>query len=353
MPARRGKEDASAKIRPTLQDVAHRADVSTATVSRCLSAPGKVRPAVRERVSAAIAELGYTPDGSARALVSRRTNTIGAVVPTLDNAIFAGMIQSLQRVLNARGRSLLLSATDYVSESEYGQIENLLMRGVDGLLLTGEAHDPMVDALLKRRGIRYVCTYVHRSSSSHPTIGFDNRLAMAKIVGYLHDLGHRSFAMIAGVAKGNDRASERIEGVRAALRSRGLSISADHILERPYTIAAARDAMRRLFEGSDRPTAVLCGNDILGIGALFEAAALGLKMPQDVSITGFDDLDIAKEVSPALTTVHAPRIEMGKLAAEYLLDDSPPDKAPRHVELPTELVVRNSTGPAPSRRNKP
>jgi LacI family transcriptional regulator len=328
-----------------LEDVARRAEVSTATVSRYFSAPEKIRPAMHLRVQVAIDELGYTPHGAARALASRRSNTIGAVIPTLDNAIFARVVQTLQDHLATQGRTLLLASSNYDPARERAQIEALIVRGVDGLMLTGEARDAEVYALLERRGICFASTYVHHPGSPHPTIGFDNRRAMEKVVAYLYDLGHRSFAMIAGITEGNDRAAERIAGTREALARRELALEPERILERPYAIAAGREALRRLVAGSPRPTAVLCGNDVLAVGALLEAAALGLKVPDDLSITGFDDLDLARELAPGLTTVHAPLEEMGRLTADFLLAAEPDAGPARHIELPAELVVRGSTGP--------
>ncbi len=331
--------------RPTLEDVARRAEVSTATVSRYLSAPDRVRPAMRLRVQMAIDALGYTPHGAAQALASQRSNTIGAVIPTLDNAIFATMVQTLQKELSAKGKTLLLAASDYDPVRERGQIENLIVRGVDGLMLTGEARDPAVYALLARHGIRYANTYVHHPASSHPTIGFDNLRAMHKVVGYLYDLGHRDFAMIAGIAEGNDRASERISGVREALERKGLRLAPARLLERSYAMSNGREALRQLMAQSDRPTAVMCGNDILALGALLEAMALGLRVPEDLSIVGFDDLDLAREIPPGLTTVHAPLEEMGRLTAAYLTEPGPTGDRVPHTELTAELVVRGSTGP--------
>ena len=333
--------------RPTLEDVARRAEVSTATVSRTFSAPERVRPALRLKVQRAVEALGYTPHGAARALASQRSHTIGAVIPTLDNAIFATVVQTLQNELFAQGRTLLLAASDYDPARERAQIESLVVRGVDGLMLTGEARAASVHELLARRGIRYVSTYVHHPASPHPTIGFDNRRAMHKLVGYLHDLGHRAFAMVAGITEDNDRASERLAGVREALAQKGLRLEAGHLMERPYTMAAGRAALRQLMAQADRPTAVVCGNDVLALGALLEAAALGLSVPEDVSITGFDDLDLAKEIAPGLTTIHAPLEDMGRLTAAYLLGASPGGDGVPHIELPAELVVRGSTGLPP------
>lgn len=332
--------------RPTLDDVARHVGVSTATVSRCLSAPEKVRPKLRERVMAAITETGYRPHGAARALASRRTNTIGAVIPTLDNAIFAKVAQTLQDALDARGRTLLLASSDYRPEREQNQIENLIVRGVDGIVLTGEQRDPAIYSLLDKHGIRYVNTYVHHPESPHPTIGFDNVGAMEKVVAYLYDLGHRRFAMIGGMTAGNDRAAERIQGTRDALRRRSIDLPASRTMEQPYVLAAGRASCRKLLSAKEPPTAIVCGNDVLALGALLEAAAMGRAVPSTLSITGFDDLELAREIAPGLTTIHAPLIDMGRLAADYLTaESSSTELQVRHIELPAELVVRGSTGP--------
>ncbi len=334
--------------RPTLDDVAKHVGVSTATVSRCLSAPEKVRPKLREKVMTAITETGYRPHGAARALASKRTNTIGAVIPTLDNAIFAKVAQTLQDALDVRGRTLLLASSDYLPEREQNQIENLIVRGVDGIMLTGEQRDPAIYKLLGRHGIRYVNTYVHHPESPHPTIGFDNVGAMEKVVAYLYDLGHRRFAMIGGLTAGNDRAAERIRGTRNALQRRSINLPSNCILEQPYVLAAGRAGCRKLLSAANSPTAIVCGNDVLALGALLEAAAMGIAVPETVSITGFDDLELAREIPPGLTTIHAPLIDMGHLAADYLtVDGSNGDAEARHIELPAELVVRGSTGPVP------
>ena len=330
---------------PTLGNVARHASVSTATVSRFFTDPEKVKPAMRLRVQEAVNALGYTPHGAARALASHRSNTIGAVIPTLDNAIFATVVQTLQKELAARGRTLLLATSNYDPKQERGQIENLIVRGIDGLMLTGEERDKALYDLLDRRGIRFASTYVHHPNSPYPTVGFDNRRAMHRVVEYLLDLGHQSFAMVAGMTHGNDRARERILGVREALERSGLHLDPTCTLERPYSLSAGREALRHFAAQTTRPTAVICGNDVLALGALLEASVMGLRVPEDISITGFDDLDLAREIPPGLTTIHAPLEEMGRQTAAYLLDAMPNDDGVPHIELPAELVVRGSTGP--------
>ena len=257
------------------------------------------------------------------------------------------MVQALQKELAARGTTLLLAASNYDPEQERRQIENLIVRGIDGLMLTGDERDPGIYALLERRGIRFANTYVHVPASNRPTVGFDNRRAMQKVIEYLLDLGHVSFAMIAGITEGNDRAKARLSGTRETLDCHGLRLDPGCLLERPYSLTAGREAMRLLMARAERPTAVVCGNDVLGLGAMLEALALGLRVPEEVSVTGFDDLDLAREIPPGLTTIHAPLQEMGRLTAAFLLASGAPEQSVPHIELPAELVVRGSTGPRP------
>ena len=335
------------KETPTLQDVAVRAGVSSATVSRCLNAPDVVRPAVRHRVEAAIAELGYVLHGPARALKTQRSHTVGAVIPTIDNAIFASGIQGFQDRLVQAGYTLLLASSNYDPAQEVAQVQSLMVRGLDALMLIGEDHAPALYELLARTSVPYVNTWVYHADSTHPCVGFDNRAVARRLADYLLDTGHRNVAMIAGETTGNDRAADRLAGVRDALARRGLAFAPGAVLERPYTISDGRAALRHLMGLEPRPSAVICGNDILAFGALFGCHELGIAVPGAVSITGFDDLELAAEMVPALTTVHVPSQAMGRLAADYLLARLAGETVPQTTQLEANLVVRASTGPPP------
>lgn len=328
-----------------LLDVARQAEVSTATVSRVLNDPGKVRPELAERVHAAIRRLGYVPHGAARALASHRSHTMGAVVPTLDNAIFARGIQALQQRLSEDGYTLLLAMSEYDLAREVLQVEKLIERGIDGLMLIGEAHDPRLYALLHAKGLPYVNTWVFREGSPHPCIGFRNSDAAYRIASYLIDIGHRDIGMIAGISRHNDRAADRIAGVRRALAERGSALPDDWLIERRYDVGEGRQALRQLLGGPRPPTAVICGNDVIAFGALFEARALGMRIPDDLSIIGFDDLDLASQVDPPLTTMHVPSVRMGKGAAAYLLARLVGENPPDATELEASLIVRGTTAP--------
>ena len=261
----RPTEDAP-EAQPRLADVAKLAGVSTATVSRVLNQPTAVSAQLRKRVHAAVETLGYVPHGAARALASRRSNTIGAVVPTIDNAIFARNIQSLQARLFESGLTLLLASSDYNYEREQREVHALVERGIDGLILVGEARARSVYQLLENKRVPYVNTWIYREDSPHPCVGFDNVQAAYQVGSYLLDIGHRSIAMVAGLRQGNDRAAARVEGITAALAARGISFAPGHLVEHAYKIAEGRRAASQLLASPNRPTAIVCGNDVLALG---------------------------------------------------------------------------------------
>ena len=321
------------------------AGVSTATVSRVINEPERVRAETRSRVEAAVAHFDYTPHFGARALASNRTNTVGAVIPTMENAIFARGLQALQEALADHGVTLVVATSNYDPEREADQIRTLLGRGVDGLVLIGEARDPSVYAMLERRGVPFVLVWTWRADCPWPCVGFDNRAAARAMARRVLDLGHRRVAMIAGITRGNDRAAARVEGVREALRERGLDLDGSNLIETPYNLGTSGAAARRLLARTPRPTAIVCGNDVIAAGALTAVRSLGLEAPADVSVTGFDDVDLALVLDPLLTTVHVPHRRMGEAAASLLLQLRARKADVRNVVFSTALVERESLAP--------
>jgi LacI family transcriptional regulator len=333
---------------PTVEDVARAAGVSTATVSRALNQPDAVRPALREKVLAAVQRLGYVAHAGARALTLRRSGTVGVVVPTIDNAIFASGLQAFQRRLAASGQVVLLAFSNYDPAQEDAQVQALLARGVDALALTGISQRPELIARLAQRGIPWVHTGAFPAPDGAACVGFRNRAAIKRAVQYLLDLGHRRIAMLAGITADNDRAAERVAGVRQALAAVGVGLPAQRLAESRYEIQSAREAARALLAASPRPTALVCGNDVLAFGVMLECQAQGLAVPGEVSVIGFDDLELARQWRPALTTVHVPTERMWALAAQYLLArlDGSNDR-PLQREIEVELIVRESTATPP------
>jgi LacI family transcriptional regulator len=334
---------------PNLQDIATAAGVSTATVSRVLNSPQDVRPLLRERVEMQIRALGYVRHGAARALASARSHTIGAVIPTLESAIFASGVNAVENCLTGAGYTLLLAVTNYDLAHEYEQVRALIERGVDGMILVGRDHHEDTLNMLDRQRCPFVTTWTYSDDAPYPCVGFDNPGAARRITEHLIDLGHTRIGMIAGLTAGNDRARERIAGVKSALRAHGLKLNPGALIEKPYEVSEGRHAFRTLMErpATVRPTAIFCGNDVLAVGAMLEAQHLGVHVPNDVSIVGFDDLPLAEHLSPGLTTVHVPSRRMGERAAEYLLQCIAGEAPEPRSELPTDIMIRGTTAPPP------
>ena len=316
---------------PTLEDVARRAGVSTATVSRCLNVPERVAEPTRERVRAAVAALGYTPNFGAKALMSRRTNTFGAVIPTMASAVFARGLQAFQETLMARGATLLVASSSYDPRVEEHEIRALIARGADGLLLIGTDRRPAVRRLLEQRGVPTVVTWTWSASRRGPCVGFDNVAASRALAERALGLGHARFAYVSAARATNDRARDRVAGAAAALAAAGIDPSAMPVIETVYSIADGGAAFEAAMAVRPRPTIVMCGNDVLAVGAVKRARAMGLDVPGDVSITGFDDIELATVVEPALTTVRVPHREMGRRAAELLLARADGDRGRARV----------------------
>lgn len=330
---------------PTIDDIAKAAGVSTATVSRVLNTPDVVRPNLRKRVEDHVRELGYVRHGAARALASARSHTVGVVIPTLDSAIFSSGVNAMESRLREKGYTLVLSVTNYDHAQEFIQVRRLIERGVDAMILVGRDHDDDTIRLLTQRKCPFVTTWAFTEDPEIPCVGFDNHAAARDITHHLIGLGHTKIAAIAGFLGDNDRARDRISGVNAALTAAGLILASDDLIESPYEVTAGRNAMNQLMKKSKdkQPTAVFCGNDVLAIGAVLEAQALGLDVPGDVSIVGFDDLPLAEHLRPALTTVHVPSQRMGQAAADYVLNAVSGAQDQKSGPLPTTLMIRQTT----------
>ncbi|MEO1138559.1 MAG: LacI family DNA-binding transcriptional regulator [Pseudomonadota bacterium] len=327
---------------PTLDDVAKAAGVSTATVSRCLNSPDRVVDKTRKRVLQAVEELGYAPNFGARIMAVKRSFTIGAIVPTMENAIFARGLQAFQEELHKRGYTLLVASSTYQPDLEREQVHKLVSRGADGLLLIGHDRDPAVYEFLKNQQVPALVAWTYAATAPQRSVGFDNRVAMRRLADEILGLGHTRIGVISAARQGNDRVRQRIEGINDALMSKGLSPTSLNTVETTYDVDQVARAFDALMAVRPRPTVVICGNDVLAVGALRRAYDLGIKVPQDVSITGFDDIELARIVVPALTTVHVPHQKMGRTAAQELVDMVENKTTGASVKLETHIRIRES-----------
>ncbi|MES2713103.1 MAG: LacI family DNA-binding transcriptional regulator [Pseudomonadota bacterium] len=337
-----------AKVR--IEEVARAANVSAATVSRALNNPGLVSDALRAKVDTAAQALGYVAHGAARALASRRSHALGALVPTFANTIFSDAIGAFQRRLESERYTMLLAAFDYDQEAEYRSARTMIERGVDGLMLVGVTHDPRLFALLDASEVPFVQTWAPAKDSAFPTIGYDNASLARMVVDHLVALGHRDIGMVAGHTENNDRVRARIVGMRAALQRHGIPLKEGRVVFADYRIESVREAFRTMQQRGPMPTALVANNDIVALGLLLEAQAQGIAVPRELSIVGVGDLEIAANLSPGLTTVRTPKHGIGTLAAEYLLARIHGDDFALPAELPLELMVRGTTASPPDFR---
>ncbi|MDZ5695929.1 LacI family DNA-binding transcriptional regulator [Chelativorans sp. M5D2P16] len=325
--------------------MAKRAGVSTATVSRALNNPESVSTGLRARINTVIDEIGYIPDASARALSSRRTRTIGAIVPTIDNAMFARGLQALQSYLATQDYLLLLSTNEYDLDIELKQARNLVSRGIDGLILRGDKRHEELRRLLLSQKIPFVNVGVYEPDKPYPSVGVDNAAAGRRITQHLMELGHRHVGIVAAMQRNNDRAQARLAGVLQILEEHGSAPPERWMVQVNYNLDDARQAARYILADGDRPTALVCGNDVIAYGVMLEAQKLGIAVPRQLSVVGFDDLEWSRHLQPSLTTIHMPTDEIWVKAGEYLVEHLVGASGIMHREIDFSLVVRESTAP--------
>jgi LacI family transcriptional regulator len=338
--------------RVKIEDVARKANVSPATVSRVLNHPEIVRPELRDKVMRYITDLSYTRDSAARALKSGRMRTIGAIVPTLGLGIFAEGVEALQNRLSESGYTLFIANSQYDQRRELPEMQSLIERGIDGIVLVGGSHGRELRALVEQAGVPVVTTYVSKASGGIPAIGIDNERATGEMTEYLIGLGHVRFGSIANTPPSNDRSRARLDGIQRALSKAGIRLKPTQIIRADHSLAQGRSALRQLLTDHRDTTAVICTTDTLAIGAMAEARKMGLNVPQALSITGFDDVELAAHVEPPLTTISIPAGEIGRAAADCLISAIAGMPVPRSVLLPYRLVMRSSTA-APRTSERP
>lgn len=329
----------------SMQEVARRAGVSPATVSRAFNSPEQLNQATLKRVTEAAQALRYQPNGVARSLRRSRSMAIGAVIPSFRHGYFGSMVQGLQAGCRNGGYSLLIANSDYDEKKELDAVHAMIRQGVDGLVLVGVQRDPELTQLLEQGGIPAIVTWSY--SREVPSIGFDHRKAMAMATRHLIDLQHERFAVIMAFLRVSDRERERLAGIEDALAAKGLPLRPDQIVFAGGSgLQDGRNAMRALLQRNPETTAVVCANDLLAAGALMECRAQGIAVPERLSITGYSDLEVAAAMDPGITTVSTPSERLGLMAAEWLARKLAGEAVVDSCELETQLIIRGSTGPA-------
>jgi DNA-binding LacI/PurR family transcriptional regulator len=329
--------------RPTIYDVARLAGVSTATVSRALNGTGQIAPATRATIEAAVEQLGYRPNTIARSLVTKSTQTIALLLPDITNPFYAALVSGIQQTALAQGWTMLLCTTESDAEREELYLRVLRAKQVDGALVDGLVLPPDRIARFVEDGFPIVCLDRDIDSRSIPLVQVDNRLGGRIATRHLVDLGHTHIAHVTGAGE-LGISDERLAGYRDALTEAGLPVDFQLVEEGRFTDDGGHDAARRLLERQPDLTAIFAANDLSALGVMNAVAEAGRRVPDDVSVVGFDDLHLSAYTSPPLTTIRQPAVEIATLATEILIGLTRGQQAERmrHL-LEPELVVRAST----------
>jgi LacI family transcriptional regulator len=330
-----------------LEQVARRAKVSTATVSRVLNNASVVKSSTRARVVRAIEELKYHPNLHARSLAGGKSRTIGVIVSNLENPFFFDIYKTIEADARAAGFEVVMANTDYRSEQLVASIRLMIGRRVAGLAAIVSEMDPALMDELNESRIPVVFYDVGMPRHNITSIRVNYRRGIEKVVDYLYSLGHRRLGFVghhAVLGPINERMKTVLDAV-ARIPSLEVRAAAD-----ADTLEGGRQATRSLLASGFAPTAIVCVNDVTAVGALRELRERGLRVPEDVSVTGFDNVQLSEFCYPALTTVHIPRARIGHIISEHLLPKTQKSSAADvEVVIDPEFLVRDSTGPAPGR----
>ena len=345
--------------RPTQVDVAKRAGVSRATVSYVIngqaSDKGRISPDTVNRVMQAVAELGYEPDAGAQALRTGSSKTIGLIIPDLHNPHFWENAEGVEQAARAAGYRLLLSSMD--QNAQYGEdiFRDLSGRRIDALILMRDlvTQSTVAQVALARNSNRKLP--VVEISDHFPEnynldrVVSDYRMATFEAKTHLFALGHRRIGLVHGVAN-PDMASDRVQAYQETLRNEGIPVDDMLIVNCGPTFEDGYQAALRLFDLADRPSAIVAINDLLALGAMRAAGDRGQRVPEDLSLIGFDDIPTARYLTPRLTTSSKDAVRMGREAVRLALERiAVPNHPSQIITLPTRFIVRESTGPAPGR----
>jgi len=331
----------------TILDVARLAGVSTATVSRVINSPDTVREETREKVLLAMAKCNYKYNALARGFVTKKSNTIGLIIPTISNAVFAESTLGVQEYADQKNIRVVLGNSYYKYSQEKNLVKALRESQVDGLIITttnlkGEILKSLVD-----ENFPFVLLFSTVKGGPMSAVGIDNYLGGYLATEHLISLGHKRICMVAGNFSMTDRSFHRWHGYKKCLRDNGIPYDKELLVQTDYSLSGGRDSIKKLLNLPSPPTAVFCSNDYIALGTMKGAREAGLTLPDDLSIVGFDDMQTASYMVPALTTIRQPAYEMGQRAAKILLQLIEKKSKPVQDMMDSTLIVRESTTTVP------
>ncbi len=328
--------------RVTIIDVAREANVSFATVSRVVNGKGYVSAQTRERVMQAMTRIGYTVNRQARVLAGGRNQVIGLLVPDLDTSYIGEILRGIDEELAKASYDLMLYTTHHRRTRESVFVNSLSNGMTDGLLMVLPMDPGAYVDSIRRRGFPFVLIDHEGLDSQGPSVGATNREGAKQAMRFLIELGHRRIGIVSG-KMAMDCARERLAGVRDSLAEAGIAIDPDLVKHGDFERPLAFQVTLELLRLPNPPTAIFAANDVSAFGVIDAVRTCGLRIPDDISIIGFDDIPDAQITHPQLTTIRQPMRDMGKRATQMLLDViANPDHELARIELPTELVVRST-----------
>ncbi len=334
----------------SIKDVARIAGVSIATVSRCLNNPERVKENTRNKVRSAILQTGYSPNTLAQSFRRGKTHVIMVVLPSVGDPFFTGVMHGIRAVASSKGYSLLINETQFntMSADEIGAM--VVSRQADGIVLLASM-SPFGTEVLSSKSQRTLpivigCETVSPELEGFPGVHSDNVAAAREATDYLLKLGHRKIAFIYGQEK-SLLTQDRERGYRSSMSDAGISIEEGWVSEGKLTIEGAIQATRGLLEHPRRPTAIFCANDEMAMGCLHQIRLAGLKVPEDISVVGFDDIRYAAISNPPLTTIRQPAEEIGERVMRRLLREIEEGRSTNaeHEIVPHKLIIRESAAP--------
>lgn len=324
--------------RVSIKDIAKIAGVSQSTVSRVINKPNEVSEELRKKVMRAIKMFDYTPNSVARGLRKGSTKVIGVIIPDITNPFFPAIVRGIEDFLKKKGYSLILCNSDQDIEEEKKLLKLLYSKNVDGVIFTGSGeYNPEIEIFMSRDiPLVFLDRIYNEKSSSYVIV--DNVKGMFELMTYLVKRGYRSFALLNG-NKETFSAKARYEGFFKAVKE--YDIKDYEVIFGQFTYESGHQMVEEL---SKIPEVLVCGNDLIAYGAIDKVEKLGLSIPEDVGVTGFDDISFSRHYKPPLTTVKQPAYELGKKAAELIFKMIESKKyKPKGVVLNPELVIREST----------
>jgi LacI family transcriptional regulator len=329
-----------------IKEVANRAGVSVATISRVLNHPESVAPATRKRIEAVMESLDYTPNWFARGLKLNRTGTIALMVPEILDQGYMEIAKGVEDVARQKDQNIILATTEEDRNRELKTIESFIERKIDGLIIVSSVLTKKDLAQFRNQKMPVVFIGKNPELTGVNGVLTNYSEAAAEAVNHLIEIGHRRIAMIQGSRPFNEN-REKSEGYHQAMEKAGLDHSEDWVVEEENTIEGGFLAMSKLFSEGRKPEAVFVTSDYMAIGAMDKIKQMGMRVPEDIAIIGFDNLRISGYVEPKLTTVAKPMYRMGLVAARLLMDtieEDRPDAEPQEILIQSKLKIRKSCG---------